>query len=101
MTETGPKQTLLEIDNVRIREHDSYNLAVERYETIFNPITKEERKDWAFKGYTSSILSGTILIINKDLLIDRNSQTDAESLLKKMQESERKILDAVERLYHE
>lgn len=90
------KQTLLQIDNVRIREHDTYNLAVERYEIIHNPITKEERKDWAFKGYTSSIVSGIRQITNKDLLIDRNGQTDAKSLLKQMQESERKILDALD-----
>lgn len=92
------KQTLLQIDNVRICGHDAYNLVVERYEKVYNPIKKEESEGWRFKGFTSSIVSGLKLIMKKDLLIDKESVSDLKGHLKQVQESERKILDAMEGL---
>lgn len=59
------KKTLLKIENVRVIEHDDMNLAVERYETYYNPKAKKEVSGWRFKGYTASILKALQLIHTK------------------------------------
>jgi len=92
------KQTLLQIDNVRIREHDSYNLVIERYETYKNAITKEELTDYRFKAYASTITVAIKIIMIKDLLIDYEALSDVKTLVLQVQESERKILDKLEEL---
>jgi len=98
MTKKAPKQTLLQIDNVRIKESDAYNLIVERYEKVYNPIKKENSEGWRFKGFNSSNVGCLKLITKKDLLIDEKAVSDLNGHLKQVRESERKMLDAIEGL---
>jgi len=90
------KQTLLQIDNVRIREHDSYNLVIERCETTYNPFKKEETIGYQFKAYASTVTVALKLIMMKGLLIDKESVSDLKGHLKQVQDSEQKILDKLE-----
>lgn len=88
---------LLQIENVRIIESDSRNVEVERYEESRNPITKEVNHRWRFKGFSGTILSALKLIVKKELLINKNALNDLKSHLKQVEDSNAKILNAIEK----
>ncbi|GGJ48895.1 hypothetical protein [Virgibacillus salexigens] len=92
------KKTILEIENVRVIEHDDLNLAVERYETYYNPKTKKEKSGWRFKGYAASILGAIQLIHNKELLIDQEAVTDLSSHLNEVKRTTKTLAEIKEAL---
>ena len=92
------KKILLEIDNVRIIRNDPLNLAVERLETNYSKRHKKEFTTYQFKGYYSTILGALKGILYNELLVDENSLTGLESYLKQVEDSNKKILDALEDL---
>ena len=81
------KRVILTIDNVRIKDYDSMNVTVERYEDVFIPKNKQTIKKWVFKGYSRSILSALLMIQRKELLIDRGSITDLNGFIKHVEQS--------------
>ena len=95
------KETLLEIDNVRIIRNDTLNLAVERLETNYNKIQKKEITSWQFKGYYSTILGALRGIQYNELLIDENSVNDLNAHLKQVEKSNMKIHKALEEMENE
>lgn len=92
------KSTLVEIGNVRIRRNDPYNLAVERYESVYNPIKKTETDRWAFKGYVGTIADGLNYIVTKDLLIDENLIESLADYLEMHRRSVKLILSEINML---
>lgn len=96
MTKTPKeKQTLIEIENVRIIEGDERNVVVERLEETMNPVTKEVGKSWKFKGYSGTILGALWLIADKELLINRNAFNELEGYLRSVEESNAMIRMAI------
>ena len=94
------KQVILTIDNVRIKEYDSMNVVVERYEEYTVPPKKKGEpvkvvSGWKFKGYYNSILSALLFIQRKELLIDYNVVSDLESYLEQVDESNAKLLEVM------
>lgn len=87
---------LLTIENVRIKEYDSLNVTVERYEDVFIPKEKKKVKKWVFKGYSRSVLSALLFIQRNELLIDKNRISDLNDHLKQVKESNNKILAVIE-----
>ena len=55
-------------EKYRLRKHDNYNLAVERYNKIIGKKTKEERYEWEIEGYVGSVNQGLVMI--KKLILD-------------------------------
>lgn len=98
MTKTKPatKQIIMQIDNVRIREHDSYNLAVERYEEYYNPVEKKQSAGYRFKGYASNVLGALKLIMNKQLLVDEKEAGSLAEHLERVQESNDYVMQELE-----
>lgn len=94
------KKIILTISNVRIKEYDRLNLAIERLEAVYNPITKETNDKWRFKGYSSTVLKALLFIQDKELLINQNADSDLKSYLKQVQDSNKKILNALEEINH-
>ncbi len=90
------KETLLEIDNVRIIRSDPYNLAIEKRETVYSPITKSDSTKYRNKGYYGTILGALRAIQYKELLMDENSVTDLNGHLKQVEESNGKVLKLLE-----
>lgn len=90
------KRVLLTIENVRIKEYDSLNVTVERYEDVFIPKEKKKVKKWVFKGYSRSVLSALLFIQRNELLIDKNRISDLNDHLKQVKESNNKILAVIE-----
>ena len=89
------KRVILTIDNVRIKDYDSMNVTVERYEDVFIPKDKQTIKKWVFKGYSRSILSALLMIQRKELLIDRGSITDLNGFIKHVEQSNVKLMEVV------
>ena len=89
------KRVILTIDNVRIKDYDSMNVTVERYEDVFIPKDKQTIKKWVFKGYSRSILSALLMIQRKELLIDRGSITDSNGFIKHVEQSNVKLMEVV------
>lgn len=96
MSETKEKTILIDLGNVRIKEYDSLNVQIERLEEVLNPISKESSNKWRFKAYSDTILNALKLIVNKELLIDRNTANGLENYLKQVQEIHNKIMIALE-----
>lgn len=96
MSETKEKTILIDLGIVRIKEYDSLNVQIERLEEVLNPISKESSNKWRFKGYSDTILNALKLIVNKELLIDRNTANGLENYLKQVQEIHNKIMIALE-----
>ena len=90
------KKVLMNIDTVRIIEHDPMNVVVERLEQVINPQTKEATDKWAFKGYFSSIVSALQSITKNELLIDKNAVSDLETYLKQIEASNEEIMKALQ-----
>lgn len=59
------KKVILTVGNVRIKQYDSMNVVVERYEDVFIPKEKQTIKKWVFKGYCRNILSAALFIQRK------------------------------------
>ncbi|MCJ8008095.1 hypothetical protein ACFFF5_17920 [Lederbergia wuyishanensis] len=95
MAEKNEKKVLITIDNVRVKEYDSMNVVVERYEEVFNPISKETIRKWRFKGYSKDILSALQFIQSNELLIDKKAISDLKSHLKQVYESNAKLLEVM------
>lgn len=89
------KKVLITIGNVRIKEYDSMNVTVERYEDVFIPKEKKKVKKWVFKGYSRSVLSALLFIQRNELLIDKSNVTNLESYLNEVQQSNARLLEAV------
>ena len=89
------KRVILTIDNVRIKDSDSMNVTVERYEDVFIPKDKQTIKKWVFKGYSRSILSALLMIQRKELLIDRGSITDLNGFIKHVEQSNVRLMEVM------
>lgn len=92
------KRVLMEIGDCRIREDDKWNDAVERWELYWSPIDKDYREGWRFKGFCPDVLGGLRLISRKHLLMDEVALFDGENLIKQVEESEERIMDAINEL---
>jgi hypothetical protein len=95
MTETKEKEIILEIGNCRIKEYDSLNVMVERYEEVFIPKTKETVMKWRFKGYSSTIRGALQLISINEWLIDKKAIKDFKTYLEQVQKSTAAILEVM------
>lgn len=84
------------IDNVRIKDYDSMNVTVERYEDVFIPKDKQTIKKWVFKGYSRGILSALLMIQRKELLIDRGSVNDLKGFIQHVEQSNVKLMEVME-----
>lgn len=93
MAEVKEKAVLMTVGNVRVKEYDSQNVVLERYEETVNPVTKETNSNWRFKGYFNSILNALTFVVRKELLIDINVVNDLKSYLKQVEDSNNKILE--------
>lgn len=93
---------ITQIDNVRIIRRDDLNFVVEREETTenFNPKLRKKVKNtsYRFKGYYGTIAGALKAIHRNGLLIDENSCSELEDALEQIKMSERKVVEAVERL---
>ncbi|WP_371069120.1 hypothetical protein [Sediminibacillus sp. JSM 1682029] len=89
------KKVLMDLGNVRIKEYDSLNVVVERYEDVFVPKDKKTVKKWVFKGYSRNILSAMLYIQATELLIDRNKVNDLETHLKQVEQSNAELMEVM------
>lgn len=89
------KKVIITVGNVRIKEYDSMNVTVERYEDVFIPMDKQTIQKWVFKGYSRNVLSALLFIQRNELLIDKNSITDLESHLIQVEKSNASLLEVM------
>ncbi|MYL57391.1 hypothetical protein GLW20_07715 [Virgibacillus halodenitrificans] len=89
------KRVLITIHNVRIKEYDSMNVTVERYEDVFIPKDKSTIKKWVFKGYSRGILSALLFIQRKELLIDQKIVSDLATYMKEVEKSNAALLEVM------
>ncbi|GAB3797230.1 hypothetical protein [Virgibacillus kimchii] len=89
------KRVIITVGNVRIKEYDSMNVTVERYEDVFIPTLKRKDKRWAFKAYQSNLLSAMLYIHRNELLIDKDKITDLNTHLEQVKKSNAELLEAV------
>ncbi|MFD2628747.1 hypothetical protein [Oceanobacillus kapialis] len=89
------KKVIMTIENVRIKEYDSMNVTVERYENVFIPRTKETIQKWVFKGYSKSILSALLFIQRKELLIDREQIKNLNDFVKHVEQSNIRLMEVM------
>ncbi|MCC2248831.1 hypothetical protein JUJ52_02510 [Virgibacillus sp. AGTR] len=89
------KKVLISVKNVRIKDYDSMNVMVERYEDVFIPKYKTTIKKWVFKGYSRSILSALLDIQRNELLIDRNAVTNLDSYLNQVEQSNAALMEVM------
>ncbi|MGX8791715.1 hypothetical protein ACW0TQ_08040 [Oceanobacillus sp. M60] len=94
--EKKESHVFIQIDNCRVVGYDERNVLVERNELTKDPRTKEEKYRWRVKGYYASIRQALYGILNKEWLIDENAVSDLNSYLKQVEESNQKVLDALE-----
>ncbi|MFC4661717.1 hypothetical protein [Oceanobacillus sp. FSL W7-1293] len=96
--EKKESHVFIQIDNCRVVGYDERNVLVERNELTKDPRTKEEKYRWRVKGYYASIRQVLYGILNKEKewLIDENAVSDLNSYLKQVEESNQKLLDALE-----
>ncbi|HHY72678.1 MAG TPA: hypothetical protein GX497_05550 [Bacillus bacterium] len=92
------KKVLIDLGTVRISEYDSMNVTVERLEEVFNPIDKSTSMKWRFKGYSSTILNALKLINTRELLVEKKAVSDLNSYLKSVEDSNRKIYLAINKV---
>lgn len=90
------KKVILTVGNCRIKEYDSMNVTVERYEPVYNPINKKTTDKWRFKGYSPTIFKALLFIQREELLIDRNSISGLNDHLKLVRDSNAKLLDVIQ-----
>lgn len=95
-------KTIIQIDNVRIRQYDSTNYVVEREETTenFNPRLKkkEVKTSYRFKGYYGTLTGALKAISIKGLLVDESTASELDGHLKQVEESNQKVIDAIDRM---
>lgn len=89
------KKVIITVGNVRIKDYDSHNVVVERYEVVFIPKGKQTVKKWVFKGYCRSILSALLMIQRDELFIDKNNVTDLESYVDQVEKSNATLLEVI------
>lgn len=94
--EKKEKRVLLEIDSVRIKENDRFNLEVQKYEPAYNTKTKNTEFDWRFRGYVSTVVGGLRLIKRQSLLEESEDLSSLDKILKAVEKSEKKIMQALE-----
>lgn len=92
------KRILIDLGNVRVKEYDKYCVQVERFETVFNPKDRTNIGKWRFKAYSDTILNALKLIVNRTLLVDEIVVSDLKTYLKAIEESNEKVLEAIEGL---
>ena len=89
--------------NCRIKEYDSMNVVVERYERYTTPPKKkgepaEVVTGWKFKGFCNSILSALLLIQRKELLIEKDKISSLESYLNQIEKANQELTKVIEGL---
>lgn len=93
------KPVILEIDDVRIRRSDENNLQIERLETVRSYDKKSEtwveNKYYRFKGYYATLRACLKAIYEKELLVDEDNIADLTDVLRKIEESEDRIIYAI------
>lgn len=97
LTEVKEKKVIMTIGNVRIKEYDSLNVQIEKYEEVFNPVNKETTMKWRFKGYTRSILSALLFIQKNELLIDKSKVSDLKTYLEQVEKSTADLLEVIKK----
>lgn len=90
------KPVILEIDNVAIVRDNRENLAIYRLENVYSAFDKKNIDKWQFKGFFSSVLACLEAIQYKELLINENDCTSIGRYLKQVQESNEKLIRAME-----
>lgn len=95
------KRVLLQLENVRVREDDSRNVAIESYQEVYNAFDQKWIHKWGFEGFAQDIFSALKLITRRHLLVDTQEDMTADHLLQKVEESERRILGAIDELKQE
>src|SRR5690625_4819536 len=90
------KPVIMEIDNVAIVRDNRENLAIYRLENVYSPFDKKNKDSWQFKGFYSSVSACLEAIQYKELLINENDCASLERYLKQVQESNEKLIRAME-----
>jgi len=90
------KPVIMEIDNVAIVRDNRENLAIYRLENVYSPFDKKNKDSYQFKGFYPSVLACLKAIQYKELLINENDCTSLERYLKQVQESNEKLIRALE-----
>lgn len=90
------KRTIIEIDNVRIKEYDKLNVTIERLETYYSPIDKKDITDWRFKGYSDGVLGALKFIQRKGLLVNQKAISDLKSHLNEVHRSNALLTESIE-----
>lgn len=93
---TKEKRILIDLGTVRVKESDKLNVEIECLETNYNPREKKRTSNWKFRGFSGSILDALKTIVTKELLIDQNSVDGLKTYLKAIEESNEKVLQAIQ-----
>lgn len=96
MTEIKGKRVILSIDNVSIVRDNRENLAIYRLEEVYNPFERKNIESFQFKGFYTTVLQCLKAIQYKELLINENNFKSVETYVKQVQESNEKLLKALE-----
>lgn len=89
------KKVIVGLGTVRVKEYDSMNVTVERYEDVFIPKDRITIKKWVFKGYCRNVLSAMMFIQGNELLIDRNKINDLDTHLKEVKKSNAALMEVM------
>ncbi|GAB2553549.1 hypothetical protein [Gracilibacillus alcaliphilus] len=89
------KKVIMTIGNCRIKDYDTHNVMVERYENVFIPQNKETVQKWVFKGYCASMLKALLFIQRNELLIDRKEIKDLDGFIQHVKKSNAQLMDVV------
>lgn len=92
MSQPKEKKILLTVGNCRVKEYDSMNVVIERYEKVYNPIEKVTTTKWRFKGYSRSVMSALLFIHEKELLIDNKHVRDLKTYLEQVEKATAALL---------
>lgn len=92
------KKVFIDFGDVRIKEYNEHNHVVEVLKETVNPKTKEEITSWHFEGYSPNLKASLQLVNRKELLMDKRSINDMESMLYEMNQSTLKLQEAISKL---
>lgn len=89
------KPVIKQIGDIRIVRDNAQNVAIERFETRKGFQRKGEIQSWSFVGFYSDVFAALRAIHMKGLLINENSISDIKNLVKQLEESEKRVLQAI------
>lgn len=96
-------KSMLQIsNNIRITRLDKLNLQIEEYRPILDQKTKTERYEWCGCGYYGNLKSAFLGVLKhhtKDLVKDEIR--GCKAIIKKLEEIETNLLNAVKELKEE